>query len=291
MSKVSAWVATLVAVCAAALVAFVGSQNGTGIGNVPIFSLVVIATLVIQWIAFVPSWLGRTEKFFDLMGSCGYLVAVWAALLCSGLLNARSLVIVFCITLWALRLGVYLTIRVVRTGSDQRFDEIKQSFPLLFMTWTLQALWIIVTSSAALVALTSSNSSPPVDPWLLGGAILWIAGISLEVIADAQKSKFRSDPLNKHKFISTGLWALSQHPNYFGEILLWVGIAAMSFPTLHGWQFVTLASPVFVWLLLTRISGARMLDDRAKKLWGDDPEYQQYVLGTSKLILWPPSKR
>ena len=290
MNAVSAWIATLGAVCLAALVALVGSADGTKIGDVPVFSMVVIATFAAQWIAFVPSWLNRTEKFFDLMGSFGYLIAVWTALLCSGFLNLRTLVIAFCITTWALRLGVFLTIRVIRSGSDKRFDEIKQSFPLLFMTWTLQALWITVTSSAALVALTSSNSSPTMDPWLLGGAVLWLVGISIEVIADAQKSRFRSDSSNRHSFISTGLWAWSQHPNYFGEILLWTGIAAMALPTLHGWQFATLVSPVFVWLLLTRVSGARMLDERAQKLWGNDPDYQQYAQETSKLIPWPPSR-
>lgn len=223
------------------------------------------------------------------MGACGFIVVVWGAMLASDAINVQSCVIAVCITVWAIRLGVFLTRRVLKAGSDQRFDEIKQDSSLFFMAWTLQALWISVTASAALVALTSRDTASNIDTWLLAGATLWIAGFGIETTADFQKSRFRKLPENQQNFMSDGLWAWSQHPNYFGEILLWIGIAVIAVPTMQGWQFIALGSPVFVWLLITKVSGMRMLDERAAKRWGDNPEYEQYVNRTSKLILWPPS--
>jgi steroid 5-alpha reductase family enzyme len=90
--------------------------------------------------------------------------------------------------------------------------------------------------------------------------LLWVLGWALEVIADAQKSRFNADVANRGRFINTGLWSRSRHPNYFGEILLWVGVAVVAFPVLHGWQYVTLLSPFFVAFLLTRVSGIPLLE-------------------------------
>ena len=90
--------------------------------------------------------------------------------------------------------------------------------------------------------------------------------------------------------ITTGVWAWSQHPNYFGEITLWFGVALLAFPVLSGWQLATLVSPVFVYLLLTKVSGINLLDDIAKERWGADSEYLAYTERTSKLILLPPKK-
>ena len=127
-----------------------------------------------------------------------------------------------------------------------------------------------------------------VDVFLIAGFALWLVGFAIEVIADGQKSKFRKDPANTDRFITTGLWAWSQHPNYFGEIVLWTGIAVMAIPTLQGWAWITLISPVFVTLLLTRVSGIPLLDKSAKERWGEDVEYQAYIARTSKLIPMPP---
>ena len=117
-----------------------------------------------------------------------------------------------------------------------------------------------------------------------------IVGFAFEVVADEQKRRFRKDGANSNRFIQSGLWAWSQHPNYFGEILLWVGIAVIAFPVLQGWQYATLISPLFVWLLLTKISGVRMLDASAKRRWGEDTDYQKYRETTPTLIPRPPRR-
>ena len=288
MNKTTIWLATISAFLAGILIAFAGSTSGARISGVSIYVLIVVGTFALQWLSFLPSWIQRTEKFFDLMGSVGFLLAAWVAITLSGTFEVRAVIVAGCVTVWAARLGLFLTNRIIKSGSDRRFDKIKQNFSLFFMTWTLQALWITVTSSAALVVLTSLESSFPIDAWLLVGVSLWLTGFTIEATADWQKSRFNQQPKNEHKFISSGLWAWSQHPNYFGEIILWIGIAVIAFPSMRGWQFITLVSPLFVWLLLTRISGIRMLDEGANKRWGNNPDYKQYVHRTPKLIPWPP---
>ena len=114
---------------------------------------------------------------------------------------------------------------------------------------------------------------------------------NFEVVADTQKSAFKADPANAGRFITTGLWSWSRHPNYFGEITLWTGMAVLALPVLSGWNWVALISPVFVFVLLTRISGIPMLEHRARKRWGDDPAFQAYTANTSVLVPLPPKKR
>jgi steroid 5-alpha reductase family enzyme len=116
------------------------------------------------------------------------------------------------------------------------------------------------------------------------GAVMWVAGFAFEVIADRQKSQFRVDPANEGRFISTGLWARSRHPNYFGEILLWAGMAVMAIPYLSGTQWVVMLSPIFVYALLTRVSGIPTLARRGQELWGQDPAYQAYLENTPRLL-------
>jgi steroid 5-alpha reductase family enzyme len=123
------------------------------------------------------------------------------------------------------------------------------------------------------------------DPFLILGSVIWLLGFAVEVIADQQKSEFRSQAQNKGKFISTGLWAYSRHPNYVGEILLWTGIAIIAFPSLSGWSWIALISPVFVYLLLSKVSGVPMLEARADERWGNNDEYQKYKVVTP--VLWP----
>jgi steroid 5-alpha reductase family enzyme len=113
-------------------------------------------------------------------------------------------------------------------------------------------------------------------------------GFLFEAVADDQKRRFRANPANEGRFIASGLWAWSRHPNYFGEITLWFGIALVALPALSGWQYATLISPVFVYLLLTRISGIPLLEARAKKRWGDEPAFQAYRARTPVLFPRPP---
>ena len=257
----------------------------TGIENV---LRVVILAFLIQWLAYIPAYVFQTEKFYDLTGSLTYLSVTWYALiLASGDFanaNLANTVIVLLISLWALRLGSFLFMRIHKDGEDKRFRTIKPSATQFFMTWTLQGLWVSLCSMCALTAI-SSDGGVVVNAMFYFGLGLFVLGFSTEIVADNQKSKFRSFPENRDKFITTGLWAKSRHPNYFGEIVLWTGIAVMSFSSLEGWQYLTLISPIFTYILLVYVSGVRMLEARADKKWGDDEEYIKYKSETPALWL------
>ena len=244
----------------------------------------------VQWIVFVHAWIYKTERFFDLTGSITFCLVMIGALAMSHSTDIRSLILAALIIAWAVRLGPFLYGRIKQAGEDRRFRSIRTSFPTFFMTWTLQGSWVFITSSCALAAITSTNDVPLGVPFVVGVAI-WLFGFAVEVIADRQKTAFRTNPDNARDFIRTGLWAWSRHPNYFGEIVLWLGVAIIAYPVLQGWQAATLISPLFVTVLLTFVSGMRMLEYRANKTWGDDPDYQVYKLRTPGLMLWPPRSR
>lgn len=283
MNAMKAWIAITGAVVAGGLLALVGSNYDGGSTEIPLFMLLVCFAFLVQWIAFIPAYFLSTEKFFDALGSGTFLVLVCFAIFASAEIDVRSATLVLLIGIWAIRLGVFLSLRVKKAGGDRRFNTIKQSASVFLMTWTLQGLWIVITLGPALASITSPTVVPP-DAFLVAGVILWVCGFVFEVVADQQKIRFRAEPQNAQKYIQTGLWAWSQHPNYFGEILLWAGIAVVAFPVLSQWQLVTLISPVFVWLLLTKISGIRMLDATALRRWGDDSAFAHYRATTPKLI-------
>ena len=278
------------AVLLATAVAWAGSDQGILYNDLSVFLWCGVFAFAVQWLIFIHAWFAQTEHFFDLTGSLTYIVLVLAACYLSEAFDIRSLVIVGLVLIWALRLGPFLFFRIQKAGEDRRFRSIKVSFPTFFMTWTLQGAWVFVTVSAGLGAITSSNKVIPELAFYLGLA-MWIAGFVIEVIADRQKTAFRADPANAEAFITSGLWAWSRHPNYFGEILLWAGIAVIAVPTLQGNQIFLLLSLIWVVVLLTAISGVRMLEGRGKKRWGDDPEYIDYMKRTPMLMLWPPRKR
>ena len=271
------------------LVVLAGSSGSAEVGSISVFALCGVLAYAINWAVFVPSNSAQTEHYFDLTGSVTYIVLVTVAAVASGNLDARAVVVTSMVLVWALRLGTFLFRRVKRDGRDSRFDKIKID-PLRFLTtWTVQALWVLLTLACALAIITGVEREP-FDLAAVVGAVMWVAGFAIEVIADQQKSAFKQDPANAGRFITTGLWAWSRHPNYFGEILLWSGIAVMAVPILSGWRWAMLVSPVFVVVLLTRVSGVPLLERRARKRWGDEPEFQEYTRRTSVLVPRPPSR-
>lgn len=288
MKKNKTFLGIIGSLLAASLMTLVCSE-GVKVKGIPLFAICSVLIFVIQWLCFLPSWLFHTERFFDLTGSITYLTVIAVSLSSTPSLDTRSVLLGVFIGLWALRLGTFLFFRVLKTGEDRRFELIKHQFARFLMTWTLQGLWVLFTISAALAAITTSSQKPLSWVGILG-ILIWLIGFTFEIIADNQKTKFRKVLNNREQFISQGLWSWSQHPNYFGEILIWIGIAIVALPALSGWLYVTLVSPVFVWLLLTRISGIPMLDQAAEKRWGDNPNYQIWRDSTPKLVPRLPRK-
>jgi len=279
---IAASILIAVAVCCAV------GQNGTTVGSVPVFWLCGLLAFLINWLAFIPANLAKTERYYDLVGSLTYLSIIGVAVIFTAELDTRSMLAAVMVTVWALRLGTFLFLRISKDGHDDRFDEIKVHAVRFLSVWTIQGLWALLTAACALAIITSA--SKVTLEWVGKlGVFVWCFGFLIEVVADAQKRAFKGNPENSGRFISTGLWSWSQHPNYFGEIILWLGMAIMALPVLNDWQWVALISPVFVYLLLTRVSGIPMLAAKAEKRWGSETEYQQYVSSTSKLIPRPPT--
>ncbi len=278
-----------VSLLAAVGFAIAGSDQGVWVAGWPVFVWCGLFAYSLQWVMFSHAWLVRSERNFDLTGSITFVVMMVAGGVLAGAGDVRSWALITLICIWALRLGPFLHRRIQQAGEDKRFRTIRNSFPTFLMTWTLQGNWVFFTGGCALAAVTSVRTVP-LDVFFFAGLTLWLAGFAIEVVADRQKTQFRQLPENSRRFISTGLWAWSRHPNYFGEIVLWLGITLMAVPVLQGWQLVTLLSPLFVVFLLTAVSGVRMLEHRANKTWGEDPEYQAYKAATPTLMMWPPRK-
>lgn len=279
----TALIAIPVVILIGAGVAWAGSQGSVVVGGFPLFALCVGVAFLVQWLAFIPAFVRQTEKFFDVTGSVTYISVTLLAVLLSPVRDGRSVLLLALVLIWATRLGTFLFSRIQKEGKDGRFDDIKPSFIRFLNVWTLQGLWVTLTAAAALVAITSTHRQPL--GWVAGlGTLVWAIGFGIEVMADTQKSRFKADPANKGQFINTGLWNRSRHPNYFGEIVLWLGVTIIALPVLQGWQWVALISPVFVTVLLTRISGIPMLEKRADDKWGGQPDYEQYKKETPVLI-------
>ena len=283
---------SIITIAIALLVAFLMAKaNETFSQQWNGYSIYLIAGMVaflINWIAFIPAFKFQTEKYYDLTGSITYLSVLAITFILGDIFNnPRALLIASLTSIWTIRLGSFLFTRISRDGGhDGRFDEIKPVFLRFLSAWTLQALWVFITLCAGLAVLTSTKVVE-LDVYALIGLVLWLLGFGIEVMADRQKTIFKKNPENKGRFISSGLWAYSRHPNYFGEILLWIGVFIIAIPVLQGWQWFTILSPIFVYLLLNYISGVNLLEKIADKRWGGEPDYEKYKAQTSVLIPLP----
>ena len=283
-----ALIGIIIGVAVGAAISWAGSDGGDKINTVPVFALCGFLAFAINGLAFIPSAIAQTEHYYDLVGGITYVTVTIVAILLSSELDLRSAIVAGMVLAWSLRLATFLFLRISKAGKDSRFDTIKTRPVSFLMAWTIQGLWVLLTAAAALAVITGGNREPLGIIGYLGIAI-WLAGFLIEVVADRQKSRFRADPANKGKFISTGLWAWSRHPNYFGEIVLWTGMAIIAIPVLEGWQWATLISPVFVLFLLTKVSGVPMLEQAADKRWGGQDDYEAYKQNTPVLVMKPPS--
>ena len=289
MSKKITIPSIFISILLAGLVAIGIDQGSVNISGISLIYFCCAFIFLAQWLVFIPSYIFETEHYFDLTGSLTYVSVTLLAILFTVDISLRDILLTLFVWIWAFRLGSFLFIRVKKAGSDGRFDLMKKDFWWFLMTWTIQGLWVFLTLAMALAAITS-ESKMAIDIFAVVGTLIWIFGFSIEVVADQQKTNFKDDPDNKDKFITVGLWSWSRHPNYFGEMVLWIGIAVIAFPVLIGWQLVALISPIFVIFLLTRISGITMLESRGYKKWKDDPAYIDYLERTSVLVPFPPKK-
>ena len=278
----------LTLVIVATLVALAGSQGKSVsvdiAGGIPLLLLCMGVSFLIQWLVFIPSYLSKTEKYFDLTGGLTFLSLTVLILILTEALTIISFLLAALVAIWAIRLSSFLFLRIREDGHDKRFAEVIPHKTKFLFYWTFQGFWAFVTPVVAFTALTSQNISDKIEITTVIGLIIWLTGFLIEVVADRQKRAFRKFSANKNKFIDSGLWAWSRHPNYLGEIILWIGISLIALPTLMDWQYITLLSIPYVIVMLVKVSGVAKLEEASDQKWGADEAYQKYKTHTPVII-------
>ncbi len=246
----------------------------------------LLISIGINVLFFIPAYIFQTDKLTDFTYSLTYILLIVFLFFITPY-SVLNLLLMSIVVLWALRLGIYLFIRINKMKRDKRFDGLRKSFVKFGGFWILQgfAVWVILIPSFFFM-----NSEVQRLCWI--GLFVWILGFVIETIADYQKFKFKQNKANKGLFIKNGLWKYSRHPNYFGEILCWLGIYLLTILSLEQkFMVIGLISPIFISILLIFVSGLPQLEKTANDRWANDKEYQEYKEMTSILILWFPKKR
>mmetsp|Transcript_7802 Transcript_7802/g.8947 ORF Transcript_7802/g.8947 Transcript_7802/m.8947 type:complete len:276 (+) Transcript_7802:136-963(+) len=248
----------------------------------------------INMAAFSVAAVFQTEKFFDLTGTATFVSLVLKSIFQSTGTFARtplrSQINSAAVLLWSSRLGYFLFKRILQDGKDVRFDKVKSRPNIFVKFWLVQSLWAFITALPVYLLNSknnlenATNQEDPTNAYDIFGWAVWLAGFCLQVVADNQKRLFRSYPENHGKFITTGVWAWSQHPNYFGEMIMWCGLFLSCNSTFRGIEHLAILSPAFVVYLLRYVSGVPLLRKQAELRWGKDPHWIRYVSKTNLLI-------
>ncbi len=265
------------------LLSFLGSNVGSTIQSINSFTFLLLLSVIIQVIFFIPSFILKTEKLYDLIGSTTYIIVITIAYLSVDSKTATDTFLFLFVVLWGIRLGTYLFRRIQRDSEDVRFEKAKRNFFWFLQYWMGQALWVSITSCAAVISILNTESNT-LDINGIIGILIWLIGFIFEVVADFQKNRFKKTENTNDKFISDGVWSISRHPNYFGEITLWIGIYIISFTSFTGYEYLSIVSPIFVYILLTRMSGINMLEKIADERYGNLNSYIEYKNNTPILI-------
>lgn len=249
--------------------------------------MALIVSLVINLSMFLVAFRFQSDKLTDISYAVTFAtIAIWGFTLSDK--SWFHAILLTMVLLWALRLGGFLLYRVIKNGKDARFDDMRGDFLKFGKFWLAQAVTVWVMMIPSIFAF---DTAPTVSTLQIIGGVVWLIGLLCETAADFQKLAFSSNPANKGKWIATGIWKYSRHPNYFGEILVWSGIYLYAVTSLSLLQAVIgLVSPLFIITLLLFVSGIPILEKSADKRWGSDPAYKAYKKRTSILIPLPPGK-
>jgi steroid 5-alpha reductase family enzyme len=243
-------------------------------------------SLIIQAVFFAFAAALKTDKVTDLSYGLSF-VAIALVLWSWGDRSAvPQLVLAGMVVIWGLRLAGYLLFRIIHMGRDARFDGVRENFVRFLRFWTFQgiAVWVIMLPVIVWFTATAVWST-----MMTVGVALWAVGFVFETVADAQKFAAKSRPGGGNRWMETGLWRYSRHPNYFGELLVWWGIFVFVTGDLAGWQWLSIIGPLAITFLLLKVTGIPTLEASAANKWGQTPDYQAYVRRTSRLIPRPPS--
>ncbi|CAI8034543.1 hypothetical protein GBAR_LOCUS19439 [Geodia barretti] len=243
----------------------------------------IAVDFLIQWGMFLLAAYMKTEKFFDATGSATFVILMLQSLLHARRFFPRQVIQSGMVATWATRLGLFLLTRVLRDGRDSRFNRVRNNPRTFFLYWTVQGVWVWLTALPTLI-LNSKTEDREIGTRDYIGWTMWLVGMLIEAVADYQKYTFRSNPANRDKWIDCGLWSIVRHPNYLGEILLWTGLFISASSTFRAADYLSSLSPIFVALLLTKISGIPILERQNLKRWRSDQGFMDYMQRTSRLL-------
>ena len=232
---------------------------------------------------FLFGFFRQSDKVTDLTYAVSFIVGSVLVMVVSGHYSLGNIVLVGMIGIWGLRLAGYLFRRIQQMGHDHRFDDMRPSPVRLGGFWTLQTItiWIVLLPTSLFIAAAGTESLSALQ---YIGIVLWFFGFVMETVADAQKTSFKSSPGNKGRFVRTGLWTSLRHPNYTGEILVWIGLFLFTIPALSGIQFAAVVSPIWIAFLLIFVSGIPLLEKSWEKRYGGDPEWEAYKKRSDRLL-------
>ncbi len=244
-------------------------------------------SLGINGVLFLLAFWRQSDKLTDASYALSF-ISVTLFGLSRGHGSAFNILAAMLVCIWAVRIGSFLLYRVLKTGKDGRFDDMRSHFWRFGKFWLGQAITVWVLTLPVLLVFDRRAN------WhntALLGLLIWLIGVNTEAVADFQKYRFTHTPANKGQWIDVGIWRYSRHPNYFGEILVWIGIYLYAFPALNSTaRWIGIISPLVITTLLLFVSGIPILEKSADKKWGSDPKYQQYKQRTSVLIPLPNKK-
>lgn len=244
----------------------------------------LLLSLGINIAMFLVAYKLQSDKLTDISYAVTFFVLALYATIQSNA-SLFHIVLLVAVFLWSARLGSFLLYRVHKVGKDSRFDAMRGSFVKFGQFWVLQAVtvWVLMLPIIFASQFTSELS---IGVW--AGLTVWGLGLLIESLADIQKFTFTQNVANKGKWIESGIWKYSRHPNYFGEILVWTGVYLMVIQALPlHFALIALISPIFISTLLLFVSGIPLLEKAADKRWGGSKGYQQYKRRTSILVPLP----
>ncbi|CAM6117412.1 unnamed protein product [Calypogeia fissa] len=250
-------------------------------------AITAFVTIGIQFTFFIIAYTLRIDKVTDFAGTINFVVIAVLTFFLKHTYHFRQIVLTAFVVAWGLRLGIFLLLRILAWGEDNRFDDKRENLVRFAVFWILQAVWVW-TVSLPVTVVNEVSRNPGLTAQDYIGWVMWGSGVVIEALADQTKLNFKNDPKNKGKWTDAGVWGWSRHPNYFGEILLWWGVFVAATPVLKGGQWAVVAGPVFLTLLLLFVSGIPLLESSADKRHGSKAEYIQYKKQTSPLIPLPP---
>jgi len=267
-------------------ITYILSFDSIKINDFPLVYIFIITILLLNSLSFIHSYAFKTDIFFDLIGSFSFISVGVTSIILIPDIDANQILIFFLLVFWALRLGPFLFIRRLSAGPDERLSEYFKSPLSLYFLWMMNSLWVFLTSLSMIIIFSSNqNNEFGLIQWL--GLLIWVSGFLIEVVSDTQKSKFNKK--NKGAFIDVGLWKYIRHPNYLGEIIIWLGIFVISISYINSIvTFLSIFSPIFVFILLRFLSGVPQLEQRGHEKWGGQEKYLNYKERTG--ILFPKFK-